>query len=83
MDPMGFVLPNKRTVSRRLLFEKNVAGPKFRQLLLRRMDIPQKRWMGFGENHQPVQVPKMEVLNLIRLFWGMGFPLHKPYIQLI
>ena len=33
--------------------------------------------------HQPVQVPKMEILNLIRLFWGIGFPLHKPYIQLI
>ena len=29
--------------------------------------------------HQEFQVPKMEVLNLIRLFLGMGFPLHKPY----
>ena len=25
-------------------------------------------------NHQEFQVPKMEVLNLIRLFWGWGFP---------
>ena len=25
-------------------------------------------------NHQELQVPKMEVLNLIRPFWGMGFP---------
>ena len=24
----------------------------------------------------------MEVLNPIRLFWGVDFPLHKPYIQL-
>ena len=24
--------------------------------------------------HQEFQVPKMEVLNLIRLFWGWGFP---------
>ena len=24
--------------------------------------------------HQKFQVPKMEVLNLIRLFWGWGFP---------
>ena len=31
--------------------------------------------------HQEFQVPKMEVLNLIRLSWG-GFPLHKHYIQL-
>ena len=29
--------------------------------------------------HQEFQVPKMEVLNLIRLFLGLGFPLHKPY----
>ena len=34
-------------------------------------------------NHQEFQVPKMEVLYLIRLFWGVGIPLHKPYIQLI
>ena len=34
--------------------------------------------------HQEFQVPKMEgFLNLIRPFLGMGFPLHKPYIQLI
>ena len=25
-------------------------------------------------HHQEFQVPKMEVLNLIRLFWGWGFP---------
>ena len=25
-------------------------------------------------NHQEFQVPKMEVLNLIRLFWGWVFP---------
>ena len=24
--------------------------------------------------HQKFQVPKMEVLNLIRPFWGWGFP---------
>ena len=24
-------------------------------------------------NHQEFQVPKMEVLNLIRLFWWVGF----------
>ena len=35
------------------------------------------------KTHLKFQVPKMEVLNLIRLFWGVGFPLHKPYIQLI
>ena len=29
--------------------------------------------------HQEFQVPKMEVLNRIRLFWGLGSPLHKPY----
>ena len=29
--------------------------------------------------HQKFQVPKMEVLNLIRLFCGWVFPLHKPY----
>ena len=30
--------------------------------------------------HQEFQVPKMEgFLNLIRLFWGLGFPLHKLY----
>ena len=34
-------------------------------------------------HRQELQVPKMEVLILIRLFWGVGFPLHKPYIQLI
>lgn len=31
--------------------------------------------------HQEFQVPKMEVLQLIRLFWGWSF--HTPYIQLI
>ena len=31
---------------------------------------------------QHVQVPKMEVLNL-KVIFGVGFPLHKPYIQLI
>ena len=30
---------------------------------------------GFAKYHQKFQVPKMEVLNLIRLFWG-----HKPYL---
>ena len=30
--------------------------------------------------YQHVQVPKMKVLNLIMLFWGVGFLLHKPYI---
>ena len=30
-------------------------------------------------DHQEIQVPKMEVLNLLRLFWGGGVPLHKPY----
>ena len=25
-------------------------------------------------DHQEFQVPKMDVLNLIRLFWGWGFP---------
>ena len=29
--------------------------------------------------HQEFPVPKMEVLNLIRLFWGGETPLHKPY----
>ena len=34
--------------------------------------------------HQESQVPKMKVRkNLMRLFWGLGFALHKPYIQLI
>ena len=32
---------------------------------------------------QEFQVPKMEALNLIRLFLGVGFPLHKPYISRI
>ena len=35
-----------------------------------------------ANNLQKFQVPKMEVLHLIMLFWGVGFPLHKPYIQL-
>ena len=26
------------------------------------------------KDHQEFQVPKMEVLNLIRLFWGLVFP---------
>ena len=26
------------------------------------------------QNHQEFQVPKMEVLNLIRPFWGWVFP---------
>ena len=30
-------------------------------------------------NHQEFQVPKMEVLNLIRLCWGVGFPLSLTY----
>ena len=30
-------------------------------------------------NHQEFQVPKVQVLNLKKLFWGVGFPLHKPY----
>ena len=34
--------------------------------------------------HQEFQVPKLEVLNLIRLFWGWGFPyisrIHTAYI---
>ena len=34
--------------------------------------------------HQEFQVPKMEVLNLkSKAILGVGFPLHKPYIQLI
>ena len=34
--------------------------------------------------NQEFQVPKMEgFLNLIRLFFGVGCPSHKPYIQLI
>ena len=43
-----------------------------------------KRLLAYGEpdeggyHHQHVHVPKMEVLNLISLFFG-GFPLHKPY----
>ena len=28
----------------------------------------------FSDPHQTFQVPKIEVLNLIRLFWGWGFP---------
>ena len=46
-----------------------------------------------SQYHQEFQVPKMEVLNLVRLFWWWVFPyisliyslfpLHKPYIQLI
>ena len=28
-------------------------------------------------NHQEFQVPKMQVLNLIKLFWWVGVPLHK------
>lgn len=30
--------------------------------------------------HQKFQVPKLEVMKLIRLFGGVGFPLHKPYL---
>ena len=43
----------------------------------------QKRlfWRVFGA--QISQVPKIEVLNLIRLLFGVGLSLHKPYIQLI
>ena len=32
---------------------------------------PPPEWLFF---HQEFQVPKMEVLNLIRLFWAWGFP---------
>lgn len=32
--------------------------------------------------HQKFQLPKMEVLYLIRMFCGVGFPLHEPHIQL-
>ena len=36
------------------------------------------------EYHQEFQVPKMEVLNLVRLFWGWVFPytssIHTAYI---
>ena len=42
-----------------------------------------KNHQEFRKNHQEFQVPKMEVLKLIRLILGVGFPLHKPYIQLI
>ena len=38
--------------------------------------------MLFGCAHEKVQVPKMVVLYLIKLFWGLGVPLHKPYKQL-
>ena len=43
----------------------------------------QKRlfWRVFGA--QISQVPKIEVLNLIRLLLGVGLPLRKPYIQLL
>jgi len=34
-----------------------------------------------GIFHQEFQVPKTEGLDLIRLFLGVRFPLHKPYIQ--
>ena len=38
----------------------------------------------FVENHQEFQVPKMEVLTLIRLVWGWVFPyisrIHTAYI---
>ena len=42
--------------------------------------ISMKFWE--GNSNQEFQVPKMQVLNLIGLFVGWGFP-YKPYIQLI
>ena len=33
--------------------------------------------------HQKFQVPKIEVLNLTKAILGVGFLLHKPYIQII
>ena len=45
--------------------------------------ISRSKWV--IKNHQEFQVPEMEgFLNLIRLFWGMGFPyisrIHRAYI---
>ena len=41
-------------------------------------------WWSFWIHHQEFQVPKMEVLNHIRLFWGWVFPyrgrIHTAYI---
>ena len=39
-------------------------------LRIQRIDIETE----FPLNHQEFQVRKMEVLNLIRLFWGWGYP---------
>ena len=36
-----------------------------------------------SSNHQEFQVPKMEVLNLIGLFWGVVFPLDEPLIRTV
>ena len=40
--------------------------------------------ISFGTTyHRKFQVPKMEVLYLIRLFQGVGIPLHRPHILLL
>ena len=41
-------------------------------------------WLGKLEKiiHQRIQVPNLEVLYLIKLFQGVGIPLHRPYILL-
>ena len=36
--------------------------------------IETEKIVGHPKHHQEFQVPKMKVLNLIRLFWGWGFP---------
>ena len=58
----------------------NEDGAVFEPLENRRHSLPETNSQ---LNHQEFQVPKMEVLNLIRLFLRVSFPLHKPYIQLI
>ena len=35
--------------------------------------------LGEQNDHQRIQVPKIQLLYLIRLFWGWGLPLHKTY----
>ncbi len=65
------------------MFEKNISpyvsvcsftGPRCRHGTLRIFFSLQNFCLEEEWNHQEFQVPKMEVLNLIRLFWGWVFP---------
>ena len=48
------------------------------------LPLPLRVLLLSSEKHQEFQVPKMEVLSLIRLFWGWVFPyisrIHTAYI---